>query len=107
MKGPSSMFARLLLPYRIVAKSAILVLAMAIVADCRLSLRSACAQVATKGKAAEALADSRAADRAAIAATLESLAKAFESRDPQALAACWTSEGEYENESGTTVQGRD
>lgn len=56
---------------------------------------------------AGAAADARAADRAAIAAMHDSFVKAFEARDAAALAGHWTTEGEYENEAGVTVQGRD
>lgn len=51
--------------------------------------------------------DARQTDRTAIAATLESLTAAFTVRDAQALAAHWTAEGEYENENGVSVQGRE
>jgi len=64
-----------------------------------------CAQPAlTKSAAKET--DARGADRSAVHAAMESFRKAFESRDPKALSAVWTEEGEYENESGTIVRGR-
>ena len=75
-----------------------------------LTVGDAGAQPAAKNKPtdppAASGADSRAADRAAIAARRESFSKAFESRDAEALAAHWTSDGEYENEAGVAVQGR-
>jgi uncharacterized protein (TIGR02246 family) len=49
----------------------------------------------------------RGADRAAVRAAVEAFVKAFEARDPKALAALWTDEGEYKNERGLTVQGRE
>jgi uncharacterized protein (TIGR02246 family) len=52
-------------------------------------------------------AEARAGDRAAVEATLESFVKAFESRDPAALAGHWTSGAEYHNLDGVTVQGRE
>jgi uncharacterized protein (TIGR02246 family) len=38
---------------------------------------------------------------------MQSFVKAFQSRDPKALAAHWTSGGEFRNVEGVTVQGRD
>lgn len=70
----------------------------------------AMAQTVTKTKkpepAAAPSAEGRAADRTAIAAAQASFVKAFESRDAEALAGHWTSEGEYENEVGVVVKGR-
>lgn len=51
--------------------------------------------------------DAREADREAIRATTESFRKAFVARDAKALAGHWTSEGEYRNENGVSLQGRD
>jgi uncharacterized protein (TIGR02246 family) len=51
--------------------------------------------------------DPRAADRAAIRATLDSFLKAFQARDSKALAAHWTSEGEYRPVEGESARGRD
>ncbi len=76
-----------------------------------ISLNTVLGQTPTEKKAPEKSAgtteDARKADRVAIAATLESLSKAFADRDGQALAAHWTAEGEYENETGASVQGRE
>jgi uncharacterized protein (TIGR02246 family) len=52
-------------------------------------------------------ADERNEDRAAIRSTLDSVVKAFESRDAKALAAHWTSGGEYHPVEGARVQGRE
>lgn len=49
--------------------------------------------------------DARAADRAAIAESFQSLRTAFAAGDGQAVAAHWTSEGEYENDSGVSLKG--
>jgi uncharacterized protein (TIGR02246 family) len=51
--------------------------------------------------------DARSDDRAAIRGALESLLKAFVARDPKALAAHWTAEGEYRPVAGAAVRGRD
>lgn len=70
---------------------------------------AAVAQEKTKAKQPEAStpADPHAADRAAIGEALKSLSKAFAGRDAKALAGHWTSEGEYENESGVSLKGRE
>jgi uncharacterized protein (TIGR02246 family) len=52
-------------------------------------------------------AQSRDEDRAAVRAALDSFVKAFESRDAKALAAHWTSGGEYHPIDGAKVQGRE
>lgn len=46
-------------------------------------------------------------DRAAIRASMDSFVKAFISRDPKSLAAHWTEEGEYRNQDGLKVHGRE
>jgi uncharacterized protein (TIGR02246 family) len=51
--------------------------------------------------------DTRSDDRAAVRAAMQSFVKAFQSRDPKALAALWTAGGEFRNVEGVTVQGRD
>jgi uncharacterized protein (TIGR02246 family) len=51
--------------------------------------------------------DTRDEDRAAIRSAMQSFVKAFEARDARALAAHWTPEGEYQNELGETVRGRE
>lgn len=61
---------------------------------------------ATAAVAAPA-ADAHAADRAAIAATLRSVVKAYQAKDAKALAALWTAEGEFTNDAGLTVRGRE
>ena len=94
-------------PCRTVAASAIVLLLAGAAGPW---LGRAHGQVSAKTKASSqpppAAADARNEDRAAIRASLESFVKAFESRDAKALAAHWTVEGEYNNEAGTTVQGR-
>jgi uncharacterized protein (TIGR02246 family) len=49
----------------------------------------------------------RAADKAAIGKVRDSFAKALQSGDAKAIAAHWTTEGEYLAEDGTTFRGRD
>ncbi len=49
----------------------------------------------------------RPADRDAIRLATANLLKAFESGDAKALAACWTADGEYSDDNGTTIRGRD
>lgn len=92
------------------AVRAIIVLAMAISPVCVFSNAMTSAQEGPKpkpaAKPADAKADPRAADRAGITAMLQSFVKSFESRDPESFAAHWTAEGEFENDQGTTVQGR-
>jgi len=46
-------------------------------------------------------------DRAAVRSAMQSFVKSFESRDAKALAAHWTAEGEFTNEAGLTVRGRE
>ena len=57
--------------------------------------------------AQEATADARTKDREAIANVMQSLAKSFEARDARQLAHLWTVEGEYENDRGISVHGRE
>lgn len=64
-------------------------------------------QAEPKPKATAARDESRATDREAIAAMLASFAKAFQTRDAEALAGHWTEQGEYDNDSGLALQGRD
>src|SRR5262245_13515074 len=52
-------------------------------------------------------AEDRAADREALRQALAEFARAFEKGDAKALAACWTEEGEYEDEDGEVTRGRD
>lgn len=54
----------------------------------------------------EEVADNRAPDRVAILGTIDSLTKAFSKGDAKAVAAHWTTEGEYVSEDGTKFQGR-
>ena len=51
--------------------------------------------------------DDHDADRAAILAVMKSLPQAFEKADAKAIAAIWTSEGEYIADDGTTLHGRE
>lgn len=51
--------------------------------------------------------DPRSKDLAAVRQSMESFKKAFEGRDAKALANHWTAEGEYHNEQGVTVRGKD
>lgn len=51
--------------------------------------------------------DSRAQDRVAAHGAMTSLAKAFETRDAKVLASQWTSEGEFSNDEGLKVRGRE
>lgn len=46
-------------------------------------------------------------DQAAIRAAMQSFVKSFGQRDAKALVAHWTSLGEYQNENGKSVQGRE
>lgn len=46
-------------------------------------------------------------DRAAVRAVMDSFVKAFQTRDAKALAAHWSAEGEYENDAGIIVHGRE
>jgi uncharacterized protein (TIGR02246 family) len=61
----------------------------------------------TQARPKSAEADPRPADRAAVRAAMQSFVKAFQSRDPKALAALWTSGGELRTVQGVEVQGRD
>jgi len=54
-----------------------------------------------------AASDARAKDRGAIAGVMQGLAKSFEGRDAKGLVAHWTTEGEYSNDRGVEVQGRE
>lgn len=65
------------------------------------------AQTTPAAKPARAAGDARAADREAIAAVRASFVQAFKARDAQALADHWTSEGEYDNDAGVRLQGRE
>lgn len=59
-------------------------------------------------KAAAPAQDSdHAADRAAIRAMMQSFVKEFQAGNAKGLAAHWTTEGEYHNEAGQTVRGRE
>ena len=51
--------------------------------------------------------DSREQDIAAIEATLASFAEAFQAADAKALVSHWTAEGEYQNDGGLSLHGRD
>src|SRR5262245_45302813 len=95
------------IPRRMVAASA-LVLLLAGAAGPWLGRAHSQVSVTTKPASPPppAAAEGRNEDPAAIRVTLESFADACESRDAKALAADWTVEGEYNYESGATVQGR-
>jgi uncharacterized protein (TIGR02246 family) len=97
---------------RFAVLSAVLLLVGAIAApDCGPWLRPARAQSGggpgAPSQTQPAPAGERGEDRAAIRAALDSFAKAFETRDPKALAAHWTSGGEYHPLAGPMVQGRE
>jgi uncharacterized protein (TIGR02246 family) len=64
------------------------------------------AKTPAKAASQPAASDDRKEERAAIQSVLNSFVKAFEARDPKALAAHWTAEGEYHREGGISVQGR-
>ncbi len=74
-------------------------------------LRSAQGQVATAAqgddKTQRSDSDGQTKDRLAIEATMASFAKAFQAGDAKSLAAHWTAGGEYQNESGIYLQGRE
>lgn len=64
--------------------------------------------IAEKQKPVQAAAvDARSEDRAAVRAAMQAFVKAFESRDAKALAARWTTGGEFRNVKGVEVKGRD
>src|SRR5262249_8616 len=97
---------------RFVVPPAIVMLLGAIAApECGAWLRQARAQSGdgpgAASQAQSATTHERNEDRAAIRAALDSFAKAFESRDPKALAVHWTSGGEYHPLDGARVQGRE
>jgi len=75
------------------------------------SLREAAAETSVPPSAAAgsqpAASDPHAQDRSSIQATMKSFAKAFQSGDAKALCSHWTDEGEYENDAGVTVRGRE
>jgi uncharacterized protein (TIGR02246 family) len=71
------------------------------------ALGSAVAQSETRPKPAAADAATQPADQAAIRAAMQSFVKAFGLKDAKALAAHWTTQGEYQNDNGKTVRGRD
>jgi uncharacterized protein (TIGR02246 family) len=77
-----------------------LTLAAALLLSCSFRLGAATAQE-------PAAPDARPTDRDAIAGVMQSLAKSFEARDAKQLAQHWTAEGEYENDRGIAVHGRE
>jgi len=94
----------------VVVPSALLILVGSIAApECCTWLRQARAQVGTEPKAQPQPAPSQARneDRVAIRAASQSFVKTFESRDAKALAEHWTADGEYQNNAGMTVRGRE
>jgi uncharacterized protein (TIGR02246 family) len=60
----------------------------------------------TAPRAAKGGGEDRDADTAAIKKATEAFLKAFEKGDPKAVAAFWTPQGEYIDENGVTVRGR-
>src|SRR3954471_6678007 len=70
------------------------------------ALGPAVAQADTRPKPAAAEAATRPEDQAAIRATMQSFVKAFGLKDAKALAAHWTSDGEYHNDQGISAHGR-
>jgi uncharacterized protein (TIGR02246 family) len=69
-----------------------------------IGIDSAKAQQASPPKSQAA---DRPEDREAIRSAMRSFVKAFESRDAKALAGHWTTGGEFTNEAGLTVRGRE
>jgi uncharacterized protein (TIGR02246 family) len=91
-------------PLRVILAAALLGTVWAVPRPVR---AQAAARKASQAPAPPATAEPRSEDLAAVRAALQSFVKAFQSRDPKALAAHWTSGGELRTVSGTTVQGRD
>jgi uncharacterized protein (TIGR02246 family) len=71
------------------------------------SLGSVVAQSETRPKPVAADTATQPENETAIRAAMQSFVKAFGLRDAKALAAHWTTQGEYQNDSGKTVRGRD
>jgi uncharacterized protein (TIGR02246 family) len=71
------------------------------------ALGSAVAQTEGRPKPAAADAATRPEDQAAIRAAMQSFVKAFGLKDAKALAAHWTTEGEYQDDKGKSIRGRD
>jgi uncharacterized protein (TIGR02246 family) len=97
---------------RIVFQSVLLLVIATVAAPERSAwISTARGQVGAKplatSKSQPAASDARNQDRSAIEAALASFAQAFEAGDAKSLAAHWTAEGEYQNDSGITVRGRD
>jgi uncharacterized protein (TIGR02246 family) len=88
---------------RIVAGVVLLLIAINALPN-RLWINQAHAQAGSKAKGPV---DPRNDDRAAIRAFLDLFVKAFESRDAKALAAQWTTDGEYSRDDGVAIQGRE
>jgi len=61
---------------------------------------------ATQPTAAAAAADERQADKAAVQKALEGFSTGFKKGDAKAVAALWTTEGEYVSDDGTKFSGR-
>lgn len=60
-----------------------------------------------KAKPSEPAADARATDRAAIAGLFKSMSEAFTARNAQGVVSHWTAEGEYENQDGISLKGKE
>lgn len=88
------------------AATAIIWLTAIVAPGSRLGVQTTLAQQTEGARPARPAADTQAKDRAAIDAFFNTFVKAFESRDAKALAALWTSAGEYENDRGVSVRGR-
>ena len=73
-------------------------------------LREARGEEADKGVAASSsqptASDVRTQDKNSIRAAFESFSKTFDSGDAKSLAAYWTADGEYENDSDVRISGR-
>ena len=93
----------------VVATSLFLSVAAVAAPQARAWLLQAAGEPKTEARpqAAAATADGREDDRALARAAMTSFAKAFEARDAKALASHWTSEGEFRNDAGVNVRGRD
>jgi len=94
------------IPLRTIGATVLLLLATIVTPISWPVLSRACAQQGASTRPAKPAGDAQAKDKAAIDTFFKSFVKVFETRDAKALAALWTSEGEYENDRGVSVHGR-